>query len=250
MCPSNKLIQAFKDYEVTTKHLYAKQMDCIRLKDTKKKFKEYEDSSATRSMRAKLHNYNNLLNRTNIKLTRNKKVSNYLEIKPTNFNNKEYYRVFNDGSFELGGSNSDSEFDSEDNLDFISKVMDNVLINIVDLFLDIGTILNDVPSAVVDVISGGVDGASGLDGRTIHLLLTDNWLVTRSDMPLTSLLVQIGSSDHPVGQGDHLLLSKDRGLGLVQGRNGPVEPLTPVAASLRFSGLSACLLYTSDAADE
>ena len=103
MCPSNKLIQAFKDYEVTTKHLYAKQMDCIRLKDTKKKFKEYEDNSVTRSMRAKLHAYNNLLFRTNIKLTRNKKVSNYLEIKPTNFNSKEYYRIFNDGSFELGG---------------------------------------------------------------------------------------------------------------------------------------------------
>ena len=103
MCPSNKLIQAFKDYEITTKHLYTKQMDCIRLKDTKKKFKEYEDSSATRSMRAKLHNYNNLLNRTNIKLTRNKKVFNYLKIKPTNLNNREYYRIFNDGSFELGG---------------------------------------------------------------------------------------------------------------------------------------------------
>jgi len=103
MCPSNKLIQAFKDYEVTTKHLYAKQMDCIRLKDTKKKFKEYEDNSVTRSMRAKLHAYNNLLHRTNIKLTRNKKVSNYLEIKPTNLNNREYCRIFNDGSFELGG---------------------------------------------------------------------------------------------------------------------------------------------------
>ena len=103
MCPSNKLIQAFKDYEVTTKHLYVNQMDCIRLKDTKKKFKEYEDNSATRSMRGKLHAYNNLLHRTNIKLTRNKKVSNYLEIKPTNFNNKEYHRIFNDGSFELGG---------------------------------------------------------------------------------------------------------------------------------------------------
>ena len=103
MCPSNKLIQAFKDYEITSKHLYAKQMDCIRLKNTKKKFKEYEDNSVTRSMRAKLHAYNNLLFRTNIKLTRNKKVSNYLEIKPTNFNNREYYRIFNDGSFELGG---------------------------------------------------------------------------------------------------------------------------------------------------
>ena len=78
-------------------------MDCIRLKDTKKKFREYEDNSATRSMRGKLHAYNNLLHRTNIKLTRNKKVSNYLEINPANFNNKEYYRIFNDGSFELGG---------------------------------------------------------------------------------------------------------------------------------------------------
>ena len=103
MCPSNKLIQAFKDYEITSKHLYAKQMDCIRLKNTKKKFKEYEDNSVTRSMRAKLHAYNNLLFRTNIKLTRNKKVSNYLKIKPTNLNNREYYRIFNDGSFELGG---------------------------------------------------------------------------------------------------------------------------------------------------
>ena len=154
------------------------------------------------------------------------------------------------GSFELGGSDSDSQFDSEDNLDFISKVMDNVLINIVDLFLDIGNILNDVPSAVVDVISGGVDGASGLDGRTVHLLLTDNWLVTRSDMPLTSLSVQIGSSDHPVGTGDHLLLAKDRGLGLIQGIHGSVEPLAPVAASLRFSGLAAFSMIDNNQLDE
>ena len=154
------------------------------------------------------------------------------------------------GSFELGGSSSDSQFDTEDNLDFVSKVMDNVLINIVDLFLDIGTILNDVPSAVVDVISGGVDGASGLDGRTVHLLLTDNWLVTRSDMPLTSLSVQIGSSDHPIGTGDHLLLAKDRGLGMVQGIHGQMEPLAPVAASLRFSGIAAFSLIDDNQIDE
>jgi hypothetical protein len=103
MRSSNKLLQAFDDFEIIPKYLYRKQMDCIRLKDTEKTFKEYEDSSATRSMRGKLHAYNNLLHKTNIKLTRNKKVSNYLEIKPTNFNNKEYYRVFNDDSFKLGG---------------------------------------------------------------------------------------------------------------------------------------------------
>jgi len=103
MSATYKLKQAFKDYKIVSKYLHSKSMDCIRLKDTKKKFKEYEDNSVTHSMRTKLHNYNNLLHRTNIKLARNKKVSNYLEIKPTNFNNTEYHRVFNDSSFELGG---------------------------------------------------------------------------------------------------------------------------------------------------
>ena len=144
------------------------------------------------------------------------------------------------GSFELGGSDEvETSLDSEDSLDFVSKIMDNVLINIVDLFLDIGNVLNDIPSAVVDVISGGADGTSGLEGRSFHLLLNDNWLVTRSDMPIDYISVQIGSSTHPVLPGDHLMLAKDRDLATVDGRNGPVEPLVRVAASIRFSGLIA-----------
>ena len=155
------------------------------------------------------------------------------------------------GSFELGGGGaSDNTFDSEDSLDFVSKIVDNVLINIVDLFLDIGNVLNDIPSAVVDVISGGVDGTSGLEGRTFHLLLTDNWLVTRADMPIQSVSVQIGSSSHPVMSGDHLLLAKDREMETVSGRNGPVDPLVPVAASIRFSGLVAFSLVDDDELDE
>ncbi len=155
------------------------------------------------------------------------------------------------GSFELGGGNEvETSFDSEDSLDFVSKIVDNVLINIVDLFLDIGNVLNDVPSAVVDVISGGIDGTSGLEGRSFHLLLNDNWLVTRSDMPIDHISVQIGSSNHPVMAGDHLMLAKDRGLATVDGRNGPVEPLVPVAASIRFSGLIAFSLVDDDDIDE
>ena len=103
MCPSQKLLQAFDEFKITPKYLNTNQMDCIRLKDTKKKFKEYEDNSGTRLMRTKLQAYNKLLHRTNIELTINKKVSNYLKINPINFNNKEYYRIFNDNSFELGG---------------------------------------------------------------------------------------------------------------------------------------------------
>ena len=57
------------------------------------------------------------------------------------------------GSFELGGAeDADTSLDSAQNLDFLSRILDVVLINIVDLFLDIGTILNDIPSATVDVI--------------------------------------------------------------------------------------------------
>ena len=155
------------------------------------------------------------------------------------------------GSFELGGSDEvETSLDSEDSLDFVSKIMDNVLINIVDLFLDIGNVLNDIPSAVVDVISGGADGTSGLEGRSFHLLLNDNWLVTRSDMPIDYISVQIGSSTHPVLPGDHLMLAKDRDLATVDGRNGPVEPLVPVAASIRFSGLIAFSLVDDNDLDE
>ena len=155
------------------------------------------------------------------------------------------------GSFELGGSDEvETSFDSEESLDFVSKIVDNVLINIVDLFLDIGNVLNDVPSAVVDVISGGVDGTSGLEGRSFHLLLNDNWLVTRSDMPIDYISVQIGSSTHPVLPGDHLMLAKDNDLATVDGRDGPVEPLVPVAASIRFSGLIAFSLVDDNDLDE
>ena len=102
MRPSKKLLQAFTEFKLTSKCIYREQIECIRLKNTKKKLIEYEDTSITHSMRKKLSAYNNLLYRTNIKLKRNKKVYSYLETHPTNFNDKEYFRVFNDSSFELG----------------------------------------------------------------------------------------------------------------------------------------------------
>ena len=103
MRPSKKLLQAFTEFKLTSKCIYREQIECIRLKNSKKKLIEYKDTSITRSMRKKLFAYNNLLYRTNIKLKRNRKVYSYLEIHPTNFIDKEYFRVFNDSSFELGG---------------------------------------------------------------------------------------------------------------------------------------------------
>ena len=147
------------------------------------------------------------------------------------------------GSFELGGTeDADTSLDSGQNLDFLSRILDIVLINIVDLFLDIGTILNDIPSATVDVISGGVGGSGGLSGETLHLQMHNNWRLDREARSISEVGIQIGSSPHPTMSGDHLILAKDRGLETVQGRNGPQTPLVQVAPSLRFSGLSSFTL--------
>ncbi|MEK9805471.1 MAG: hypothetical protein VW551_04165 [Euryarchaeota archaeon] len=154
------------------------------------------------------------------------------------------------GSFELGGADSaDTSLDTGQNLDFLSRILDVVLINIVDLFLDIGTILNDIPSATVDVISGGIGGSGGISGETIHLLMHDNWRPDRESRSISEIGLQIGSSPHPTISGDHLILSKDRGLDTVQGRNGPQSPLVQVAASLRFSGLSSFTLIDNIESD-
>ncbi|MDP7002008.1 MAG: hypothetical protein QF911_00305 [Candidatus Thalassarchaeaceae archaeon] len=151
------------------------------------------------------------------------------------------------GSFWLGGSEeTDTSLDSADNLDFFSKIMDSVILNIVDLFLNVGNVLNEIPSSVVDAISGGM-GAGGMEGMSFHILFTDNWRESRSLYPLNTLNLQIGSSDHPVGPGDHILLADDRGLEIIQTDHGPQEPLVPVAASLRISNLQTFSIVDSNA---
>ena len=103
MRPSKKLIQAFKKFKITPKCIYRKPMEYIRLKDSKKRLEEYENTPVTNLMRNRLSAYNSLIFQTNIRLKRSKKINEYLELKPTNFNDTEYHRVFNDSSFELGG---------------------------------------------------------------------------------------------------------------------------------------------------
>jgi hypothetical protein len=103
MRPSKKLLKAFKEFKITPKCIYQQPIDCIRLKDSKKKFEEYKDTPTTNSMRSKLFAYNGLLLQTRIKIKRNKNVNRYLELHPANFKNIEYYRIFNDSSFERGG---------------------------------------------------------------------------------------------------------------------------------------------------
>jgi len=103
MRPSKKLLQAFREFKITPKCIYRKFIECIRLKDSKKRLEEYENTPATILMRNNLLAYNNLLSQTNIKLKRSRKINEYLELNPANFKDTEYHRIFNDSSFKLGG---------------------------------------------------------------------------------------------------------------------------------------------------
>ena len=49
---------------------------------------------------------------------------------------------------------------------------------------------------------------------------------------------------------DHLILSKDRESALVQGSDGLIEPLVPIAASIAFSGLEAVHVTYDPATEE
>ncbi len=154
------------------------------------------------------------------------------------------------GSFELGGSTDpDTSLDSAADLDFISKIVDSAILNLVDLFLDTGNVLNDVPSIVVNLLSGNSNSGS-FNGESFHILMTDNLLGSRTMMALETVELEIGSSPHPTISGDHMIISKDTDLGLIQGRNGPEEPLVPIAASLRFSGFMAASLVDNNETNE
>ena len=154
------------------------------------------------------------------------------------------------GSFEMGGSSDvDTSLDSASDLDFISKIVDSVILNLVDLFLDTGSVLNDVPTIIVDLLSGDTTSGS-FDGASFHMLMTNNWREDRSMMPLNSIELAIGSSSHPTIDGDHLILSKDTDLTIIQGRNGPVEPLASIAASLSFSGFMAASFVDNNETNE
>ena len=145
------------------------------------------------------------------------------------------------GSFELGSSeSSDTTLDSGANLDFMSKILDSVILNLVNLFLDVGDIINSVPGEAISVLTGDVGGvgANSFAGRDVNLLMTDNLLSSRVSMEISVLSLQIGSSPHPVAQDDHIIISKDRDLDQVIGEFGVREPIVPVASSIRFSGLS------------
>ena len=102
------------------------------------------------------------------------------------------------GDFNIGGSEegNNPSFGNNQNLDFLSRILDAALVNLVDLFLETALIINSVPTVVVDVLSGGWRILPRRRGQNLHLEMTDDFRTTRQAEVLPLIDLKIGSYDH------------------------------------------------------
>ena len=141
------------------------------------------------------------------------------------------------GSFQLSSTGlSRVNFNNPD-LNTIAQLLDNALLTLVEIVLDLGSILNTLPDLIV--------GTAGSSGGQLEVLclsqVRQTWSngAVRGPSSLGRISMAIGSSDHPyIPDSDHILLSQDTEIELVDGRDGPIEPIVPVAMSIRVSNIS------------
>lgn len=122
------------------------------------------------------------------------------------------------------------------NLNSVAQVFDNALLSLVEIILDIGDVVNGLPSSIV-----GTAGSSGGEVNVNCYNQIKQSLPTsvRGPMEIGSLELAISSSDQPwLPEMDHILLSQDMDLDVVAGRLGSQPPLVPVAISVRIGGIS------------
>ena len=144
------------------------------------------------------------------------------------------------GTFEIPSSNRIRvEFGTAP--DLLSEVLDNVVLNLVEIVLDLGTILNGLPEAIV----GTAGESSGEIIVQFYNQVRETWTdgSTRQNMTAGSIKLAIGSSPHPVMETNHILLGEDvdytNSLGKVDGRYGWInDPLVPVGMSVSVSDIS------------
>ena len=144
------------------------------------------------------------------------------------------------GTFEIPASNRVRvEFGTAP--DVLSEVLDNVILNLVEIVLDLGTILNGLPEAIV----GTAGESSGEIIVQFYNQVRQSWSDSsaRQEMMAGSLKLAIGSSPHPVMDRNHILLSEDvdqtDSNGKVDGKYGRInDPLVPVGMSLAITNLS------------
>jgi len=141
------------------------------------------------------------------------------------------------GSFQLSETGVSRVNFNNPNLNTIAQILDNALLTLVEIVLDLGSILNGLPDAIV--------GTAGTSGGSIEVIcltqVKQTWFdgSVRSPSSLGEIALAIGSSDHPwFSSSDHILLSEDTSIATIAGRDGPVSPLVPVAMSIRVSNIS------------
>ena len=133
------------------------------------------------------------------------------------------------------------------NLNSVAQVFDNALLSIVEIILDIGDVVNGLPSSIV-----GTAGSSGGEVNVNCYNQIKQSLPTsvRVPMEIGSLELAISSSDQPwLPEMDHILLSQDMELDVVAGRLGSQPPLVPIAISVRIGGISH-IRHAFDAVNE
>lgn len=139
------------------------------------------------------------------------------------------------GSFEIPSSNRVRvEFGTAP--DLLSEVLDNVILNLVEIVLDLGTILNGLPDAIV----GSVSESSGEIIVQCYNQIRSNWNDgrQRSEHTIGSIKLAIGSSPHPVMSRNHIILAEDSDNAIVNGKYGTDNPLVPVGMSVFLNNVS------------
>ncbi|MEC7600526.1 MAG: hypothetical protein VYB23_03685, partial [Candidatus Thermoplasmatota archaeon] len=140
------------------------------------------------------------------------------------------------GSFLLSSTGvSRVNFDNP-NLNTLAQIFDNALLTVVEIVLDIGAILNGLPTAVV-----GTAGSTGgiIDIQCYNQVKKSLPSSNREAMEIGQLRFALASSPQPWLPGsDHILLSEDTNIAVVDGRLGPVDPLVPLAMSMAVGGIS------------
>ena len=152
------------------------------------------------------------------------------------------------GTFEIPTSNR-VRVEFEPNR-LTEEVLDNVVLNLVEIILDLGTILNGLPEAIV----GTAGESSGEIFQQCYSQVRESWSdgSTRSESMVQGVKLAIGSSPHPVMDKNHILLSEDLDYtdqnGNVDGKYGRVNPaLVPVGISLMVTDISgASYSYDQD----
>ncbi len=140
------------------------------------------------------------------------------------------------GDFELPAGGGLRVLYDDPSLDLFSQFFDNILLNLVEIVLDIGGIIQGLPMAIVS--TAGESGGEVKVECFNQVLFTSNSGLREADS-VGMINLELGSSDHPyIDVGDHIILGFEKDLSPIPGRLDLEEPMVPVSISAKLSNIS------------